>query len=402
MKENVRLKLKQLLDRLEGIRGRHTELVTVYIPSGYNLTKVVNQLSQEQSTASNIKSKTVRKNVMSALEKILQHLKLYKQTPSHGLVIFCGNISEKEGQSIIQLFAIEPPEPIKTKIYHCGQEFVLTPLKELLREKEIYGLIVLDKSEANIGLIKGKKIESLKHLTSIVPGKTKKGGQSSVRFARVREGLLFDFLKKVGEIASQQFREKRDLKGVIIGGPGPIKERLVNEDFLHPDIKSKIIGVVDTSYTGEYGLNETIERAEDLISKASIIKEKKVLDRFFNEFSKDSGLAVYGIDEVLKALKSGNLEMLLISEDFDFVKALLECECGYKEERVIRKLRKCICPKCGREIKIKDGKEIIDEIIKIAEQMGTTVELISTGTPKGTQLKELGGIGGILRFKIDG
>ncbi|RLI98554.1 MAG: hypothetical protein DRO99_00360, partial [Candidatus Aenigmatarchaeota archaeon] len=175
MEEN-RKKLKKLLDMLGSIRGRHTELVTVYVPSGYNLSKISDQIRQEQSTAQNIKSKSVRKNVMGALEKILQHLKLYKQTPKNGLAIFCGNVSEKEGEADIEIWAIEPPEPVKTKLYWCGQDFILDPLNELFREKEVYGLIVLDKSEAEIGLLSGKKIESLKHMESIVPGKTKKGG----------------------------------------------------------------------------------------------------------------------------------------------------------------------------------------------------------------------------------
>ena len=255
-------KFQALVADLAKIRGRHTELVTVYIPAGFNLNTVVSQLRQEQSTAQNIKSKTVRKNVVSALEKILGHMKLYKTTPPNGLGVFCGNVSEKEGVADIQLWAIERPEKIKVRIYRCDQAFVLEPLQEIFREKELYGLIVLDKSEADIGLLKGKKIEVVKHMESIVPGKTKKGGQSSARFARVRDGLLIDFMKKVSEIASAKFRDIKDLKGIMVGGPGPIKERFMSEEFLPTDIRKKVLGIVDTSYTGEYGLKELIERVK--------------------------------------------------------------------------------------------------------------------------------------------
>ena len=130
-------KLKEITEKLGKIRGRHTELVTVYVPAGYNLAKIVDQIRQEQSTAQNIKSKAVRKNVMGALERILQHLKLYKQTPKNGLALFCGNISEKEGDSNLEIWAIEPPEPVRTKLYWCGQDFILDPLKEIFREREI-------------------------------------------------------------------------------------------------------------------------------------------------------------------------------------------------------------------------------------------------------------------------
>jgi len=176
MDENI-YKLKKLLSELRSIKGRHTELVSVYIPVGSNIIDVVNQLRNEQGTAENIKSKSTRKNVVSALERILQHLKLYKETPPHGLAVFSGNVSEKEGVADIRLWAIEPPEHLKAKLYWCDQKFYLEPLEEMIAEKELFGLLVMDTQEATFGLLKGKKIEVLKRVDSIVPGKTSKGGQ---------------------------------------------------------------------------------------------------------------------------------------------------------------------------------------------------------------------------------
>jgi peptide chain release factor subunit 1 len=402
-KEDVRKRrLKDLVEELDEFRGRHTELVSVYIPSGHNLNKVVEQIRNEQSTAQNIKSKTVRKNVMSALERILQHLKLYKQTPENGLVIFSGNISEREGVSDIEIYALEPPEPLKQRLYWCDQKFVLDPLKDMVREKEVYGLIVLDKSEAEIGVLQGKKVKSLKHLDSLVPGKTDKGGWSASRFARVREGLLHDFMKKVGDVASQQFSELRDLKGVIVGGPGPVKDKFVEGKFIRYDFQEKVISVVDTSYTGEYGLEEAVNRSEEALKEASVMKEKKLLERFFDELGKDSGLAVYGLEEVVQAVKSGSVEILLISEHFDWIKARLKCgKCGDEKEVFMerKKAERRKCEKCEELYEILAEKDLTDEIIKISENMGTEVEMVSSETKEGNQLKEMGGIGGILRYK---
>ncbi|MFH1631125.1 MAG: peptide chain release factor 1, partial [Candidatus Aenigmatarchaeota archaeon] len=81
MHEKERYQLKKVIKELESIKGRHTELVTVYIPAGYSISDVMNQLRNEQGTAENIKSKSVRKNVVSALERILRQLQLYRQTP---------------------------------------------------------------------------------------------------------------------------------------------------------------------------------------------------------------------------------------------------------------------------------------------------------------------------------
>ncbi len=403
-KEDIRKRrLKDLVEELDKFRGRHTELVSVYIPAGYNLYKVVEQITNEKSTAQNIKSKTVRKNVLAALERILQHLKLYKQTPPNGLVIFSGNISEREGVADIELFALEPPEPLRQKLYWCDQKFVLDPLKEMIREREVYGLIVLDKSEAEIGVLYGKKVRSLKHLESLVPGKTDKGGWSANRYARIREGLLHDFMKKVGDIASQQFSEFKDLKGVIVGGPGPVKDKFVEGKFLRYDFQNKIISVVDTSYTGEYGLEEAVNRSEEALKEASVMKEKILLKRFFDELGKDSGLAVYGIKETVQALKAGAVETLLLSEGFDWVKAKIRCpKCGEELELVMerKRLEGKKCEKCGELYEILAEKDLTDEIIRMAEEMGTEVEMISTDTKEGNQLKEMGGIAGILRYRI--
>ena len=49
-------KFKKTVNDLEKIRGRHTELVTVYVPAGSNLGTVVDQLRTEQSTAQNIRA----------------------------------------------------------------------------------------------------------------------------------------------------------------------------------------------------------------------------------------------------------------------------------------------------------------------------------------------------------
>ena len=129
--------LEELLEELGKIKGKHTELVTVYAPAGLNLNVVAKQIESEKGTASNIKSKTTRKNVVDALESISRQLKLFKVAPENGLAVFCGNISEKEGQPDLKLWAVEPPMILKTRLYRCDQEFVLDALKEMLEVEEV-------------------------------------------------------------------------------------------------------------------------------------------------------------------------------------------------------------------------------------------------------------------------
>ncbi len=383
-------KLKKLVQELEAKKGRHTELVTVYIPQGYNIHEIVNQLRDEQSTAENIKSKSTRKNVVTALERIIRRLQLYTKTPENGLAVFCGNVSEREGWPDIELWTIEPPEPINVKMYWCDQRFRVEPLKDMVREKEIYGLICLDKNEADVALLKGKKIVPLVHMDSIIPGKTRAGGQSSARFSRIREALKNDFLKRVGEAASKAFEGNNDLKGILVGGTGGLKEEFVKGDYLNYQIRDKVLGTVDTAYTGEFGLQEMIERGEDLIKEASIYKEKKILERFFAELRKQKPLATYGIDQTMKALSMGAVDTILLSEATDIVELIDEngnskfvYENKIDGEKYVKKI------------------PLIDVIDEKAAQFGTKVEIISRDTREGEQFYELGGIGAILRYEIE-
>jgi peptide chain release factor subunit 1 len=397
--EAAEYKLRRLIKMLETMKGRHTELVSVYIPAGYSIHEVMNQLKQEQSTAENIKSKQVRKNVVSALEKIMRHLQLYKKTPDHGLAIFCGNVSEREGVTDIELWAIEPPEPIKTKLYWCDQRFDLEPLREMVKEKEIYGMICLDKSEADVALLVGKKIKSLVHFDSIVPGKSRAGGQSSARFARVREGLLNDFLKQVGNAANKAFEGRKDMLGIILSGPGPIKEEFHKGDFLNTNVKKKIIGVIDTSYTGEYGLHETLERAEDLLKETSVTKEKMLLQRFFGELQKPNGMVAYGLKEVIDALEMGAVDTLIVSEDLEAKEIEFQCGCGSTRE-FVRKEAEKQCHKCKMTKQILGERDVADALEQKVKEYGTKLEIVSSDTREGLQFKQLGGIGALLRYQI--
>jgi len=358
-------------------------------------------LKDEHSLAQNVKDKTVRKNVMSALDKITQHLKLFKTTPKNGLMIFCGNVSTKPGVADIKLWSLEPPQKLSVKVYRCDQVFILNPLKEMVREKEVYGLIVLDAREADIGLIKGKSIESLKHLESTVPSKTVKGGMSQKRYDKLRENALHDFFKKIGENSSQIFLKEPELKGIIVGGPGPNKQNFAEGGYLHYEVQKKLLGVKDTSYTGDYGLRELVNRSEGILAKASIVKEMYLLEKFFGELQK-GGKIVYGYNETLKALEMGVVETLLISEDFDWVRAKLKCECGFSVAKELpkEKIKEQKCEKCDKTLEVEEEKQLIDILVEKAKNLGTKVEFISTDTREGVQFKELGGIGAFLRFML--
>src|SRR3989344_5919403 len=240
-------KLKRFINQLKNVRGRHTELVTVYIPKDYSMIKVTQQLAQEKDTASNIKDKRTRSNVQDSLDRLIRHLRLYKETPENGLAAFAGNISDNDSKITIEVFSIEPPLPITTRMYRCDQNFVIEPLEQQLESNSVYGLVVMDKREATIGLLKGAYIEKLSNLTSGVPGKYKTGAQSAARFGRLREQAAREFYQRVAEVMNKEFLEKKELKGIIVGGPGPTKNEFVEDIYINNEVKKKIIGIKDVT-----------------------------------------------------------------------------------------------------------------------------------------------------------
>ncbi len=354
--------LLEVVEELSEYKGRATELISVYVSEGYDVNTVQKQLEAEGSTAKNIKSTSTRKNVTEALEKIVRYLKDLKKTPENGLALFAGNVSKVEGQDDMQIWAIEPPQPLKVRLYRCDKEFVLEPLEEQLEADEIYGLLVMDRKEATIGMLIGKRIELLHHMTSGIPSKVRAGGQSSQRFHRITEGLTKDFYKRIANEMKKSFFENKKLKGILVGGPIPTKDEFLDNDYLTTQLQEKVIGRIDIGDTDESGLYELVEKSQEILASQEIIREKKLLERFFETLGAEPDKAVYKEEDLRKALEYGAVEIILLSKELN--------------------------------------KEKIKELKKIAQDIGSDVEMISTETTEGQQFQQLSGMGAILRFKI--
>ncbi len=347
-----------LINYLEGIKGRHTELVTVYVPGGFNLDLIRSQLADEKSTATNIKDRNNRKNVIDALEKIMNELKLIRSTPGNGLVIFCGNISEREGEPDIKVWEIVPPVKSDIRLYRCDQRFITEPLKQMYHQENAYGLIVLDLREATFGILEGSRINVLKHIKSLVPGKFSKGGQSAMRFSREREGLIRDFYKEIADTAKGLFFNK-ELKGIIIGGPGPAKDNFIESGYLITNLKNLIKGIRSISYTDESGLRELVEKSKDILANERITIEKEYVQKLLSSIARNDNLSTYGEETVRKELESDNVDTILIST-------------GLEENKR-------------------------NEFYYLGKGKNVDVELISKDSSDGQQLFNLGGVAAFLK-----
>lgn len=353
--------LEEKILELEKYKGRHTELITVYVSAGYDANAVQRQLEAETSTAKNIKSTSTRKNVTDALEKIIRYLKGLKKTPENGLALFAGNISKVEGQTDLRLWDIEPPMPLKVRMYRCDKDFVLEPLREQMAVSEVFGLLVMDRKEATIGLLEGKRIEVLHKMTSGVPSKVRAGGQSSQRFHRITEGLTKDFYKRIAEQMKIIFYENTKLGGIIIGGPIPTKDEFIDGEYLPTKLQDKVIGRVDIGGSDESGLKELVERSREILAGQEIVYEKKVLEKFFKALG-ETDLALIKEPAIRKAFEYGAVDTLVLSKTLD--------------------------------------KTLAKELKALAAGISSKVEVVSTETEEGKQFENLGGMGVLLRYKI--
>jgi peptide chain release factor subunit 1 len=407
-----RFKLKRTLETLASKEGRGTELISLYVPPEKRIHEVMTNLREEYGTASNIKSRVTRKNVQEAIEKVQQRLKLFKTPPPNGLVIFCGAVPYgAPGNEKMEIYTLEPPEKINVYFYRCDSHFHLEPLFDMIREKNTYGVLVIDSNEAILATLRGQRMNVLKEFTSGIPGKHRAGGQSARRFERLREASVNEYFKRVASHTNDMLGQIPDLRGLILGGPGPTKYDFEEGDYLNYVLKQKIIATIDTSYVSERGVEEVVERSQDLLKGVRYMEEKRIVQKFLYELGHETGLASYGETQVRRYLNAGLVDTLLLSEKLDRLHVFMRCKtCGQTEDALLsrsgltrfeQELLSRQCKKCGNAtLVIENTQNLLDEFVEIAERGSVNLQVISTETEEGVMLLEsFGGIAAVLRYK---
>lgn len=406
-----RFRLKKVVDTLAEKKGLHTELITLYIPPERQMSDVLSTLRTEYGTATNIKSKSTRKNVMDAIQTVIQRLKIIPKPPPNGLAVFAGAIPHgAPGSEKMEIYLIEPPEPVNVYIYRCAAEFWLDPLREMLTPKDSYGLISIDRSAAAWALLRGTNLQVIKTVKSGIMGKHRAGGQSQRRFERLIEQAAHEFLTRSSELTRELFEDIPDLRGIIIGGPGFTKEVFSEKGYLASPLKDKVLAVLDTAYSGEEGIRALVEKSGEILRNQRLMKEKRLVQRFLGELARDTGRATYGEKQVREALDRGAVEIILVSEGIEFSRVTINCSsCGDTTERTLtpdtitrfeNELANQQCTKCQNQtLQITETQDLIEELGELSNETGAKIEIISPETEEGKQLlSAFRGIGAILRW----
>jgi peptide chain release factor subunit 1 len=327
------VELRAFVSLLKKFRGYATTLITLYVNSERPIPDVVDLLRSEWSTAANIKDKTTRTHVQDALERMINNLKGEAKAPENGMAVFAGFHMVSQGSYEWVYYVVVPPQPIHAFKYVCDAAFRTEVLEDQLRAGAVYGIVVVERGEAVIALLKGGQWEVVKTVRFFVPGKHGEGGQSANRFRRQTEHLAEAFYKLVAEEANGIFLRIPTLKGVVVAGPGPTKEDFLEEGGLDYRLRDRILAVVPACCANEYGVVEAVKNALEHLKESEYARAKEVMDRVMYYAVNRSDYVVYGRDRVLKALETGVAEAVVVAEELG-EDAVLEVVMKAEEEGV--------------------------------------------------------------------
>ncbi len=385
------------------------EFISLYIPREKSVDELAAFLKCESDSAA-AKSESEKNRLQEGLKNLIQHLKLQKENPGNGLALFAGTFAANELESdALHVEEVVPPEPITAYFYNVDNHFHLDPLREMLRNQHVVGLISLDSKEASFGILNGERLELLENITSGIPGKSGKGGSSQRRYERERDMEVTYFFHRIAEHAAKEFLENHKVTALLVGGPGHTKEDFLSGDYLHCELKNALIGTVDSQSAGKEGVREVLAKSSETINNMCAPEEKLVVQRLLAETAKPDGLAIYGLDPVLNALEKGEVEVALVTDKTDMIEIVVMCKkcelsktniVNVKEKaQAVREMISHPCERCKAVDYSVEEKDIVDVLEDLAAQTNGLVEVISTESQEKAKLTALSGFAALLRYK---
>jgi len=297
---------------------------------------------------------------------------------------------------------IEPLKPLISGLYRCDDKFHLEALYEQLEEKNTYGFIVVDGNGVTLHSLNGNSRKNLFRLEVSLPKKHGRGGQSSTRFARIREEKRGWYTSKVVEIALYHFIDHSttlpNVRGLILAGSAHLKEDVLSK--LDQRLARIILAVVDIQYGGESGFNQAINLTKNSLGDLKFVHEQKILASLFEEINKDGHYAL-GVEDTLYALTSGLLDTLMIWNSLAIIRWELEKTNEPNLTKVIY-LEEGKNLEENQEWTIRSNIPLLDWILEHYGDFGANIELISDQTDLGAQfVRGFGGIGGLMRYQTE-
>jgi peptide chain release factor subunit 1 len=277
-------------------------------------------------------------------------------------------------------------------------------------DDEAFGFIVMDGNGCLYGTVQGSNREVLHKFSVDLPKKHGRGGQSALRFARLRLEKRHNYVRKVAELATQLFvpdGQRPNVQGIVLAGSADFKSELMRSDLFDPRLQKIVLKMVDVSYGGENGYNQAIEMSADTLSNVKLMKEKKLLQRYMDEISQDTGKYCFMVEDTLKALELGAVEDLIVWDNLETNRYVLRnTQTGVETVAHLTKEQEAnenfFHSPDGVELEVVDKEPLVEWMANNYKQFGCNLEFVTDRSGEGTQfVKGFGGIGGILRWAVD-
>jgi len=333
--------------------------VSIYINKDTN----VKFLERREKACKSLLSGEEQKNFINTMEKIKEFL---NKEVGNTLAIFASHKHDFFKH-------VSLPFEINNSLIVDSSPYI-RPLARIQDEWESFTLVLLNSNYAKIFSISLGKVEQEKNLSADIMNKHKKGGWSQARFQRLRKGAIHAFFSEVRDALEKIADEQ-----IVLAGPGQAKFQF--SDMLSKNLKERIVEVIDISIDDE---KELLKESIHLISKLEERKSKGAVQQLKEEILKD-GLAAYGFDDTLNAVKNGQVELLIIEKDYKLKGYLCE-HCQLLKAGAIKN-----CPNCGGPTSEVD---LIEEILEFAERTDAEIEFTND-----EEIHNLGHVGAILRYK---
>jgi len=296
-------------------------------------------------------------------------------------------------------------------MYLCDNKFHTEDLCELLESDDKFGFIIMDGNGALYGTLQGNHREILHKFSVDLPKKHGRGGQSALRFARLRLEKRHNFVRKVSELATQFFiaTDRPNVTGLVVAGSADFKTELTTGDLFDPRLDAILIKpLLDVSYGGENGFNQAIELAAESLKNVKFIQEKRLITKFLDEVAQDTGKYCFGIKDTMTALEMGAIETLVVWENLELLRLQIRNPHTDKEHVLFLTPEQSKDEKLyrdadsGVELDVVENVQFVEWVVSNYKTFGAKLEFITDRSQEGNQFcKGFGGIGGLMRYRVE-
>jgi peptide chain release factor subunit 1 len=290
---------------------------------------------------------------------------------TRGLALFSAS-----GAGLWEELLLSRPVPDRVEI---GPTPHLLPLEALLETYEAFCTVLVDGEKARIFLAELGRIEEEAGLMDDVPGRHDQGGWAQGRFQRHIGDHRSRHLKRVAE-SLLRFFQRRRFDHLILSGPDEVVAEFERElhDWLRQRVRARVHLPITAS--GAEVLERSLQIEEDVEREA----EREAVGRLVAEAG-SGRRGVAGLRPVLRALGESRAGTLVVAAELH-APGVVCSDCGRLAERGRR------CGACGGDLH--DVPDVVEAAVAQAFRQGAEVQIVT----EDGNLRELGGIGALLRF----